>query len=308
MLKPIRDKGLTIIGWNDWFGSNYYTLHGVKPYPLDGHPDAYDIKEAEDWGREMAERARRIYAGEKDLVPEIPRGEKADPLFKPHGVMTFFPGADKAHRTINMEKCKYPECTLCVDLCEAKAIDFSVSPPTFNRATCLNCAFCDRLCPEAAIEIPKEEILRMRTAKRIDMTKCKYPECTICIDHCSMKAIDFSVDPPAFNHRCEGDDLCWVICPEGAIEITNWELTHRGMGKGPAGGPPPGGAGQKPPGSMVDEHEAQGRFRRYIPKAEEGKEGRIMDIERHPRFDINILMQETPAPIYYGKEDENKKE
>jgi len=40
--------------------------------------------------------------------------------------MTFFPGAGKAHRSINMEKCKYPECTLCADQCDVNAIDFSV--------------------------------------------------------------------------------------------------------------------------------------------------------------------------------------
>jgi len=299
MIPPIQRKGLTIIGWNDWFGGNFYTLHGPKPYPLDGHPDAIDIKEAEDWGREMAQHAQRIYAGEKNLIPEIPHGPQADPMFQPHGVMTFFPGAGKAHRKINMAKCKYPECTLCVDNCDAKAINFSVNPPAFNLNTCLNCCLCDRMCPESAIEIPDDELFRMRTAKKIDMAKCKYPECTICVDHCSMHAIDFSVNPPVFTRSCEGDDLCWVICPEGAIEITNLETTHRAMGRGPG----PGGAEGAPPRprvNLVEQREAQGRFRRLVPKEKEGSYGRIMDIKRHPRFDIHDLMQETPLPPDYG--------
>jgi Fe-S-cluster-containing hydrogenase component 2/flavodoxin len=293
MVPPIQRKGLTIIGWNDWFGSNYYTLHGTKPYPLDGHPDAIDLKEAEDWGREMAERARRIYAGEQNLIPEIPHGPQADPLFHPHGVMTFFPGAEKPHRKVNMEKCRYPECTLCVDNCVANAINFSVTPPTFNIKTCINCCLCDRMCPQGAIEIPDEELHRMRTMKRIDMTKCKYPECTICVDHCAMNAIDFSVDPPAFKRSCEGDDLCWVICPTGAIEITNMDITHGAMGRRA----PARRRAQRI--NIVEQREAQGRFRRLVPKDELGSDGRIMDIKRHPVFDIHELMKETPLPPYY---------
>ena len=195
-----------------------------------------------------------------------------------------------------MEKCQYPECTLCVDNCVAKSLDFSVDPPAFNIKTCINCALCDRMCPQGAIEIPDDELYRMRTAKRIDTEKCKYPECTICVDHCSMNAIDFSVSPPVFKQSCEGDDLCWVICPEGAIEIINMDITHRAMGRGA----PPGGS-SPPRISILEQREAEGRFRRLVPKDEEGADGRIMDIQRHPRFDISELMQETPLPTYHGR-------
>lgn len=300
MIPPVQRKGLTIIGWNDWFGANFYTLPAPKPYPLDGHPDALDIKEAEDWGREIAERAQRIYAGEKDLIPAIPHGPEAPVQFQSHGVMQYFPHLEKPHRTINMEKCQYPECTLCVDNCVARAIDFSVTPPAFNMKTCVNCALCDRMCPQGAIEIPAEELRLMRTMKTIDMTKCKYPECTICVDHCSMDAIDFSVDPPVFKRSCEGDDLCWVICPEGAIEITNLDVTHR-AGHG-AGKPP---AGERPI-DYVDQQEAEGRFRRLVSKEELGKNYPVMEIPRHPRFDINELMQETPLPPYFGYDKPEK--
>jgi ferredoxin len=32
-----------------------------------------------------------------------------------------------------------------------------------------------------------------------------------------------------FRNNCEKDDLCWVICPEGAIVIANLEATHGAM-------------------------------------------------------------------------------
>jgi Fe-S-cluster-containing hydrogenase component 2/flavodoxin len=294
MLTPIKRKGLAIIGWNDWFGSNYYTLHAAKPYPLDGHPDAIDLKEAEDWGRKMADHARRIYAGEKNLIPEIPHGPQADPLFQPHGVMGYFRRFEKPHRVINTTKCKYPSCTLCIDNCEAKSLDFSSKPPKFKIETCLNCALCDRMCPQGAIEINDKELNIMRTMKRIDMQKCKYPECTICVDHCSMNAIDFSVDPPVFKRSCDGDDLCWVICPEGAIEITNLDDTYR------YDAPAKQGTAHQSI-SLVDQREAQGRFRRLVPAEKLGIYGPVMNIQRHPKFNINELMQETPLPPDYGE-------
>ena len=46
-----------------------------------------------------------------------------------------------------------------------------------------------------------------------------------------MNAIDFSVTPPAFESNCEKDDLCWVICPQGAIEYLNPENMHYAMGE-----------------------------------------------------------------------------
>ena len=285
MIPQVQRKGLTVIGWNDWFGGNFYTLPAPKPYPLDGHPDELDLKEAEDWGREMAERARRIYAGEKDLVPEIPHGPDAPLPFQSHGAMQFFRGLEKPHRIINRDKCKYPECTLCVDNCVARAIDFSTDPPDFNMKTCLNCCLCDRMCPEGAIEIPDEELRLMRTMKTINMEKCKYPECTICVDHCPMNSIDFSVTPPVFKWNCEGDDLCWIICPEGAIEITNIETTHGRMAVHRAEGPEQ----DHPFLKLLAKAEEEGRFRRLTPLDKVGWDNIIYTIKRHPRFSIEEL-------------------
>jgi len=81
----ILKKGFTIIGWNDWYGGCSHVLHQPSPYLTDGHPDEIDLQEAEAFGRSMAERARKIYAGEKNLIPEIPTGADADSLWAPQG-------------------------------------------------------------------------------------------------------------------------------------------------------------------------------------------------------------------------------
>jgi len=275
----LKRKGLTIIGYNDWYGSVDQVLHMPKPYLTDGHPDEVDLEEAENFGREMAERARKIAAGETHLIPVLPKGLKADSLFRRFGQgeprVAPPPESSRPVRNLNQSKCLYPECTICVDNCAVKAIDFSVNPPVFKK-NCVNCNLCNRMCPEGAIELDAATTLQT-TRKIIHMDKCLYPQCTLCVDHCPMNSIDFSVNPPVFKPSCEGDDLCWVICPQGAIEITNFDTAHapRIMKSSEHGF-----------NRLLEEAEASGKFRRLVPLDEIGWDHLIYQNPDHPRFVI----------------------
>ncbi|MFC1942337.1 EFR1 family ferrodoxin [Chloroflexota bacterium] len=148
-------KGLTIIGYNDWYGGAFLP-YLPKPYVTDGHPDEIDLKEAEDFGREMAERSRRIYSGETNLIPKLPEETSDDSLWRieasPAGDVIKIRQTTREQRVINIEKCKYPGCTLCMDNCPMDSIDFSVSPPVF-KSNCQVDWFCEAICPEGAIEV-----------------------------------------------------------------------------------------------------------------------------------------------------------
>lgn len=72
VVPKIKKRGLTVIGWCDWYGHNWGPIHNPTPYGTDGHPDEIDLKEAEEFGREMVWRSQRIYAGETSLIPEEP--------------------------------------------------------------------------------------------------------------------------------------------------------------------------------------------------------------------------------------------
>jgi ferredoxin len=288
MVPLLRRKGLTTIGWGDWYGSVYQVLHAPKPYFTDGHPDGVDLSEAEAFGRDMAERAVKIAAGHRELIPAIPKGPDADPPFQPHPIGEPFPGANPT-RAVDVERCLYPDCTTCEDLCPAHCIELIEDPPRFGEE-CFNCSICNRVCPTGAIELEGEAAKRMQPVKRIDMSKCKYPECKVCVTHCTMDCIDFSQDPPVFTHACEGDDLCWTICPEGAIEITNMDVTHAKMWEGfrKASGSPE----DHPFLQLLREAQAKGKFRPLVSMDEIGWDTPVFAIERTPRFDINDLLQE----------------
>jgi flavodoxin/NAD-dependent dihydropyrimidine dehydrogenase PreA subunit len=154
----LRQRGLTIIGWKDWFCGVFYP-GCPQPYFTDGHPDDIDIKEAEDFGSEMLDRSRRIYAGDSSLIPEFPRGDKYDEEYDPDPM----PPADvmKGFRIaqartlefkVNKEKCKYPKCRICVDNCPMNNIDFSGETPLFG-INCDKCYLCEQACPNGAIEV-----------------------------------------------------------------------------------------------------------------------------------------------------------
>lgn len=290
MVPALTRKGLTIIGYNDWYGSVEQVLHAPKPYFTDGHPDEIDMKEAEEFGREMVDQAMKISAGKTDLIPDLPKGPGANPLWRPNPFTKppasgskdrkGPPVSPRAKWTINTEKCLYPECTTCADNCLVGCIDLTVTPPAIGKG-CIGDALCERVCPVGAVE-PDEESLKRRPYKVINMEKCDYPECTLCVDHCPMNSIDFSVNPPVFKLSCETDDLCLVICPKGAIEMPNVDTTHALMGAKKEDK-------DHPFVKMLEEAEAEGRFRRLIPMDKIGWDTPIYKIKKRPIFDIKEI-------------------
>jgi ferredoxin len=88
-----------------------------------------------------------------------------------------------------------------------------------------------------------------------DMSKCTYPKCTLCVDHCLMNCIDFSTRPPTIHHDCEGCDVCWCVCPHDAISISNLAQTHLRLAQGRTSALT----------RNLDVYEAAGRFRRLVP-------------------------------------------
>jgi flavodoxin/formate hydrogenlyase subunit 6/NADH:ubiquinone oxidoreductase subunit I len=154
VVRRLKGKGFTVIGMRDWYGDVFFQM-AAYPYYTHGHPDEIDLKEAEDFGREMAEASQRISAGETDLIPPVPDHVLTPQLL----VLTeFYRSGHNPHGRIQYdpEKCIYPKCRLCMDHCLMDYIDLSASPRVFgsNKTECdmwLGCTFCEMICPTGAI-------------------------------------------------------------------------------------------------------------------------------------------------------------
>jgi NAD-dependent dihydropyrimidine dehydrogenase PreA subunit/flavodoxin len=320
MSRNILKKGMTIIGWSDWYGSDFLTPHSCVPDGEWGHPDSIDLAEAEAFGKRMAENSVRIYAGETDLIPDrIPGPDKGEnTLWNPTKNESYkiqFAGAvGNASPRFDLTKCVYPRCTRCIENCVVNAIDFSVlttagsvldrastAAPLVLKEACQHCGgICERVCLYDAIAYTMDN--QERVFHKIDMTKCTYPKCTICADECPQNAIDLTKKPPVIHNCCENESLCWGVCPENAIEATGTSTGRGGggasgqgpmaegpggrgeMGQGQApmpGGPVgPGGTAQNP--GPVGTYTA--RFRPLIQ--EECTIGRVSELTAYPRIPI----------------------
>jgi len=70
---------------------------------------------------------------------------------------------EKIQLTINKNKCVYPKCTICSDLCTMSAIDLTKNPPIFHNR-CEAEGLCWGVCPYNAIEIPNMAEVQLKKA------------------------------------------------------------------------------------------------------------------------------------------------
>ncbi|MFC1945894.1 flavodoxin family protein [Chloroflexota bacterium] len=162
MTRKLNKKGLMIIGNSSWYGSHYNPPYSETPYLTDGHPDEIDLKEAESFGGAMVERSARVNSGEVGLVPKVPEFLPPPDLGGEVIISQPFSKLVKYSR----QKCLFPACRLCMDNCPMDGIDLSVEPPVIAKP-CLDCGFCEQLCPtnamnaDAWLEAPRKLIKRV---------------------------------------------------------------------------------------------------------------------------------------------------
>ena len=130
VVRKLNFRGFTVIGTRDWYGDYHHQL-APSPYYTAGHPDDIDLKEAEEFGREMVENSRKISDGETALIPPVP-----DPVLSPQllVLLDFYQSGHNPHgrMSFDREKCAYPKCTLCMDNCLMNYIDLSADPQKFG--------------------------------------------------------------------------------------------------------------------------------------------------------------------------------
>ena len=162
-VSKMAQRGMIMVAWNDWFGNVFHPCIRIPPNYTTGHPDEIDMKEAEDFGRRLVEYSRRISNGETQLIPTFPVGSSYEKTYYPHGFMgegprigqRRFSASHTLKFTVDLEKCKYPKCHVCIDNCHTGCIEFTEDPPTRNfycDRYIDRCWLCEMICPNGAIE------------------------------------------------------------------------------------------------------------------------------------------------------------
>ena len=158
VIPNLKNHGLLPIGYKDWYGD--VTMPGMpKPYYTAGHPDETDLREAEEFGYEMAVNSPKIAAGDTSLI--YPDPEMNEKVFRQAMIcsnMLLCPTNPQGAFVRHPERCHYPKCHLCMDNCTMGYIDLSKDPQVYgNRGDrcddCHECSFCFMICPFGAIEV-----------------------------------------------------------------------------------------------------------------------------------------------------------
>lgn len=160
--KLLSEKQMTVLGVRRWYANSYIPGH-PNPYPTAGHPDKIDVREAYEWGKQLAELSQKVYAGAEELVPPLPEEpelsmrdmlgelirkeeERSGGEFgRKGGAHLQNPGEKYVKET-----CNYPKCSICMDNCPVHGIDLTVDPPVMGDP-CTNCMLCAKLCPTGSI-------------------------------------------------------------------------------------------------------------------------------------------------------------
>jgi len=229
-VQPLQEKGLTVIGWNDWYCDCTLLPGHAKPWFTDGHPDGIDIAEAESFGTAMAAHSLKISRGITDIIPTLPSPEAVDEFYG-YGIghpsfftdmevekpPAFAPGQfPKVTLKIDAEKCT--GCGLCAEACFYNYIDASVTPPVFKNQECCGtgfpiygtCAFCEGVCPTGAIEYDSAQPLTQGEA----VTQGR---------QLMRNTADFAESRGRFRRLVPEEDMDWDISWEDAKECPRYK-------------------------------------------------------------------------------------
>jgi flavodoxin/ferredoxin len=192
----LKERGMITLGSKSWHGAVYGPLGDPTPGGGDGHPDKADLADAASYAKQMFELSKKIYAGDKSLIPAEPTRSGERPGGGPGGGTGAGPGGPADGRAGG-----------------PPGAAGGGMPPGGGRG---------EMDPElVGLENDTPEQLKKRIHFNLiyDQTKCQFPTCHRCQDICPVWGIDFTVEPRVYGDPCMMCAMCDQVCPTGAISV-----------------------------------------------------------------------------------------
>ena len=149
MNQELSKKGFIVIGSFDSYGYSSLQFY-PEPMHTEGHPDAIEFREAEEFGQNICEISSRIQKGESSLIPKFELisdtwwSKQSNQLTL--RILRYISPKFK----INEDNCT--QCLTCQENCPVNAINIETNPPEIQKEGCIFCWYCEKACPQRAIE------------------------------------------------------------------------------------------------------------------------------------------------------------
>lgn len=166
MAEKLEERGMKIVGGWDCDGILITPPFYPAPWVTDGHPDEVDQENAYQFGKRMVNVSDRVLT--KKDIPVVKWPRLLETAFKvvPTRIPKYQTSLTRGPKdvagvpmTLDMSKCKFPECRVCMDLCPMNAIDLARKPIRFMKG-CISCYSCQAACPHGAIEFDQAAATR----------------------------------------------------------------------------------------------------------------------------------------------------
>ena len=154
MAQKLTTKDATVIGYFNSY-ANIAVPYYPRPSYTSGHPDALDLDQAEQFGREMVERSRQIQNNRPDLIPTPGPVSSPEWIKAAERTTLEFLNKHMPVLTVDPEKCN--QCEACQKKCPVGGIDIHADPPKIQEP-CIYCWHCTLVCPFQAIRADWENL------------------------------------------------------------------------------------------------------------------------------------------------------
>jgi formate hydrogenlyase subunit 6/NADH:ubiquinone oxidoreductase subunit I len=156
----LKKRGVVVMGFHHSY-ANITVPFYFKPSYTSGHPDSYDLEQAQAFGRKIADRSPKITCKNSALIPEPGPVSSEEWIQDSHRLTEKV--LDQVLPKLNIDADTCIQCRECQENCPVQGIDIDVDPPRIQNP-CIYCWGCVNVCPTLSIKADWSALVAMAPA------------------------------------------------------------------------------------------------------------------------------------------------